>query len=203
MEQFIKFATEIKNQFEQRNKEQDTRFKELMLMRHLGINNRVKLIDGYSNYAVSDIGNVYNVKTKRKLKPSINDDGYYFVCLNNNGEQKMKTIHRLVALAFIPNTHNELNVFHIDGNDKNNNIENLKWVTKAEYSRSRKKRENATSIYFGVNFKKDKKRWRAQIKINGKTKHIGYFANEKDAAKAYDRVAREHNYTTANFNFKE
>lgn len=42
------------------------------------------------------------------------------------------TIHRLVALAFIPNNDNKEQVDHIDGNKSNNNVKNLRWSTAFE-----------------------------------------------------------------------
>ena len=44
---------------------------------------------------------------------------------------------------------------------------------------------NKTSKYIGVNWKKQNKKWRAAIKINGKAKHLGYFDDELEASNAY------------------
>lgn len=46
-----------------------------------------------------------------------------------------------------------------------------------------------TSVYRGVRWRKDKQKWCAEIRINGKTIHLGYFLNESEAAIAYDRKA--------------
>lgn len=48
---------------------------------------------------------------------------------------KNRSIHRLVAFAFVPNPLNLNEVHHIDNNKKNNKVENLKWVTRAENMR--------------------------------------------------------------------
>lgn len=47
-------------------------------------------------------------------------------------KRKMLTVHRLVALAFIPNPDNLPVVDHIDGDPRNNNVNNLRWVTHSE-----------------------------------------------------------------------
>ena len=62
------------------------------------------------------------------LKPKRQRNGYLKVRI---GSKEMR-VHRLVALAFIPNPMNKPDVNHIDGNKENNRVENLEWVTKSE-----------------------------------------------------------------------
>ena len=58
------------------------------------------------------------------------DYGYVTMCYG--GETCHSSIHALVAKAFIPNPKNKPEVNHIDGNKRNNTVENLEWVTRAE-----------------------------------------------------------------------
>jgi len=58
-----------------------------------------------------------------------------------------------------------------------------------------------TSGYKGVVRQKDCNRWRAQIKVNGKCKHLGLFVNIKDAARAYDEAAEKYFGEFAHKNF--
>lgn len=88
----------------------------------------LKQIKGFPNYLVDNFGNVYNGLTNKKLKPFTNNKGYLMLDLQG----KKKTIHRLVAIAFIENKNNKSQVNHIDGNKKNNNANNLEWVTAFE-----------------------------------------------------------------------
>ena len=68
-----------------------------------------------------------------KLIPATIANGYQKVLIYYKpGKRKQVSIHRLVACAFIPNPNNLPQVNHIDGNKKNNNIDNLEWVTSSE-----------------------------------------------------------------------
>ena len=88
-----------------------------------------KPIPGFEYYSVSSIGRVKNPFGKI-LKPSINHKGYLKVYLNSEYiKHKQMTIHRAVALAFIPNPNDLAQVNHINHNKCDNRIENLEWCT--------------------------------------------------------------------------
>lgn len=116
-------------------------------------------------YLVSSNGIVKTAKTGRLLTPIIDARGYERVCLFKVNREKRYKVHRLVAITFIPNPENKPQVNHKDGNKRNNNVDNLEWVTNEEnmhhsretglhdghrqFCESRKKRVIATNIDSG------------------------------------------------------
>lgn len=84
-------------------------------------------------YLISNLGRVKN-KSGNIMKPYLAKNGYYFVTLNCNSKRKTITLHRLIALAFIPNPLNKTMVNHIDGCKTNNDLSNLEWCTPKENS---------------------------------------------------------------------
>ncbi|HDX9500157.1 TPA: HNH endonuclease [Bacillus thuringiensis] len=68
----------------------------------------------------------------RELSVSIGKTGYKVIGLYCKGKQKMYKVHRLVALAFIPNPENKNIINHINGDKTNNFVENLEWTTQKE-----------------------------------------------------------------------
>jgi hypothetical protein len=90
-----------------------------------------KPIESFENYEVSTLGRIKNTTTDRMLKVN-NKGGYLCISLVNSFGKRSFKVHRLVALAFIPNPENKTDVNHMDKNKHNNNISNLEWNTRAE-----------------------------------------------------------------------
>jgi hypothetical protein len=142
-------------------------------------------------YAVSNFGNVVNMKTGRILKPTISNE-YYKVDLYNNGVKKPHKVHRLVGLTFIQNPENKPCLDHFDRNKLNNNENNLRWCSFQENQRNRIKQQSTSSIYKGVSYQKRDDVWQANIKINYKRIHLGSYKTEDEGGLAYNNYILEH-----------
>lgn len=85
-----------------------------------------KEIKGFENkYTIYDDGRIYSKITKKFLTPHYNKKGYLTVELGG----KEYKVHRLLAIAFIPNPNNYKVVHHKDENKLNNSLDNLEWTT--------------------------------------------------------------------------
>lgn len=149
-----------------------------------------KSIEGAPFYEVSNLGRVRSidrevtvspkgktpytsVKKGRVLRLSTNKYGYYTVSFYlHTGKEVTKTVHRLVAEAFIPNPENKPTVNHIDGDIKNNKVDNLEWATMMEQM-----------IHAAENNLMAKKLKSQKIRVFGKDgTHVGDFISQKQCA---------------------
>lgn len=99
-------------------------------------------IRGYPDYLISNYGRVYSCKTDKLI--SVSSGKYKSVRLCKNGKEYRFSIHRLVAMHFIPGEDDGLVVNHIDGNKQNNYETNLEWCTQRD--------NNIHAITHGLNF---------------------------------------------------
>lgn len=158
-------------------------------------------------YEISNLGTVrrkadsaYYYRNRTHIKPYVNNKGYLCVNLYKNSKMYKFQVHRLIAINFIPNPNNLPEVNHIDGVKLNNSIGNLEWCTHQQNTQhawdtglhtvrngtASSKRQNSTSIYRGVSWSEQRKRWCVYITVDKKHYGVGRFKNEIEAAKAYD-----------------
>lgn len=87
-------------------------------------------------YQVSNLGNIRRKGCNlcaHPLRVRSQPQGYRQVSIYlPNKKQRSRMIHRLIAIAFIPNPENKPTVNHLDGNKENNAIANLEWATYSE-----------------------------------------------------------------------
>lgn len=103
--------------------------------------------DEITDYIISSFGYVISVKKDKnfypkRLTPWLHKDHLY-IALVINGKKKNFQVHRLVAMAFMPNPDKKPIVHHIDKNPINNDLSNLMWVTEKEHKFFHKDELNA------------------------------------------------------------
>ena len=140
---------------------------------------------------ISNTGLVKNIKTNRILK-YCNKKRYYTVALHQNGQRKDRYVHRLVALAFLPNPNNLSYVNHKDHNIHNNNVNNLEWCTSSEnarhsYENNRRKNEYLT-----------KRKHVQQIMVNATKKRVAQYDLQNNLIATYESAAEAARQTNIN-----
>ena len=91
-----------------------------------------KLVNGHENYSINEDGTVIHTKTGKIKKAWLGKVGYYYLDLYQNNKSTKIALHRILAMAFIPNPDNKKTVNHIDGDKTNNSLSNLEWATYSE-----------------------------------------------------------------------
>ncbi len=162
-------------------------------------------IKGYENlYLIDRQGNVFSIRRNKTLKPYLSfkfsNLFYYSFTFSVGGKRKNHTLHKLLASTFIENPLNLNVVDHINGDTKDNRLENLRWCTLSQNRINSKKAKGKTSEYRGVSWNKDKKKWVAQGRIDGKVVRLGSFNSEIDASNCYNEYAKNYHGDFALFN---
>jgi hypothetical protein len=129
-------------------------------------------IQNYPNYLIYPDGRVWSkprYHTKGGfLKQQFDTHGYKHVGLYKNGKPKTLKVHRLVAIHYIPNPNDYIQVDHIDRDKSNNDISNLRWVTSSENNQNIGLRKDNKSGIKNVYYKPNRDCWEYTKMINGK-----------------------------------
>ncbi len=149
-----------------------------------------KEIPGYrGRYSIDRNSAVFSWKNGVIKKQTLYQ-GYRFVNLWKNNRQKLIGVHRLMLLAFVGPPPSGFVSDHKNRVRSDNRIENLRYVS---LSVNNHNRTSVTNHGFkGVHFypKPLTKPWSAEIKCNGKHTRSHYYRTAKEAAFAYDRMAK-------------
>ena len=100
-------------------------------------NEFVDIVGYEGKYKINRLGDVFSIKSKKNICVNkINTKGYKCVCLCVGYEKKYIETHRLLAIHFIPNPDNLPQIDHIDRNKLNNDLSNLRWVSRQTNARN-------------------------------------------------------------------
>lgn len=170
-------------------------------------------IKDYPNYLIYEDGRVYSkdrqsIYTKgkrigmirnikgRKLTPTIGFNGYYrYVLIDTNNNRKYPTLHRLLAIHYIPNPNNYKFVDHINRDRLDNRLENLRWVSQTENNNntnvpSTNKSGHKNIYYMASESHKDrKKRW--VFRRGGDYPIMKYFLTKEEAIDFKEKFCKE------------
>ena len=191
------------------------------------LNNNIEIwkpvVEFPTQYEVSNLGRVrsiaknnlnwqstfHKIKSQHKTKTS----NYMYVMLSINNKPVSRSVHRLVAEAFIPNPSNKRTVNHIDGNKANNCVSNLEWNTLGEnhkhaFKTGLRKGTNTGnktglgSKYYNVIHVQTKTgiSYRVCIKHKGKRICQKQFRSEVDAALYVNEIYKQYGITDRPFN---
>ncbi len=94
---------------------------------------RWKDVKGYEGlYSVSEDGRVYSIRYSKMMKPWTHPDGHAQVRLWLDGKRTTWYVHRIVASTFLKPEEGREVVRHLDGNPRNNHVDNLAWGTQSD-----------------------------------------------------------------------
>lgn len=167
-------------------------------------------INNYDHlYEVSSIGRIRNKRRGHICKPFRRK--YLAVGLSKKGSVKIHSVHRLVAIAFIPNPENKPTVNHVNGDKFNNHINNLEWATFSEQQKHsikaglRNPMLNPMKGKYGFNHNRSK----AVSSIDSNGNVLGVYGSTREAARALgltqtsvSKCCRDQLKQTKGFQFK-
>lgn len=131
-------------------------------------------------------GKLFHKKNGKQAANTVHIKGYRY----GNVAGRSFLAHRLAWIIYngeYPSGY----IDHKNGNKTDNRIANLRDVLPGQNSANRFPTKGSNSKYLGVCFVAALGKFKSAITKNGKTKHLGLFSDEIEAAKAYDKAARE------------
>lgn len=146
-------------------------------------------------YQVSNLGNIKSLKFNKEkiIKSGVNSRGYLMVVLSNQSIRETRSVHSLVAEAFLnhKSIKSKIVIDHINDVKTDNRLDNLQ-VVSHRYN-TYKTKNKYSSTFKGVHFVNRNKKWIAKIVINKKVKQLGMFDCELKAHLAYQNALKKYN----------
>lgn len=140
------------------------------------------------------VRNIHNFNL-RAVAGSTKSPNKYVRFSNGTGKGNSLRLHRVIMEWILGRKlHSSEMVDHINGNTLDNTQDNLRVATRKQnrYNVGARASKNRTSQYKGVRWMKRRNTWHARIKKDGVEYHLGYFDDERDAARAYNNAAQKY-----------
>ena len=146
-------------------------------------------LKGYEKlYKINKNGEIWSNYYNKIMTPTLNGSGYYIIEITKDGVVKQTTIHRLLAIQYIPNPNNLKMVDHIDRNKTNNCLENLRWASCRTNNLNMNKTPNSghSNIYIDIHTV-----FVVNIRANG-NRYNKRFKKLEDAIAWRDKIIEEY-----------
>ncbi|MGA2092655.1 MAG: AP2 domain-containing protein [Sedimentisphaerales bacterium] len=155
---------------------------------------------GHGKYTILDSRDYYRLRHYRWFAVAQGGNFYaHRFAIIKNTTSKQVSMHREIKNAPKNRIVDHHNIVTLD-----NRRANLRLATRSQNSCNRKKiKTKCSSRFVGVTIDKRNGRWIAHITYGGKTRHLGSFDSEIDAAKAYDKAARKYFRRFVRLNFPD
>lgn len=147
------------------------------------------------------LGRLQKDGTRKEIFTGKDRGGYHRSYGLNTYPENMRS--RLVWFAVNGPIPEGMEINHKNHDRADDRIENLELVTRAENNRYRNKQKNNTTGYKGVSWYKEQNKFKTEIRVNRKKKYLGFYACPIEAARVYDKAAREHFGRFAILNFPD
>jgi len=156
-------------------------------------------IKDYEDYLIYNDGLVFSKKRNIFMKTNLTRDGYEIVQISNKNGVMAKTIHRLVAIHYLPNPQNKPTVDHINRIKTDNRVENLRWATHSENNLNKGLIKTNTSGFKNITKQKSKSCkqgffWCFRPLVNGKKKVIKVSIDKEKLIEFAEKWYEENNY---------
>ncbi len=140
------------------------------------------------NYSIVDDED-FNIQSKFRWHPTKGGYIYRTIRLDKNTTKSIYLHREILGVSYVD--HRVKQVDHINHNKLDNQKINLRIITDAQNKQNRPSVKGSNSKYRGVSFHKKIKKWQAYGSVNGKSKYLGYFDDEKEAAKVASNWRKE------------
>jgi hypothetical protein len=135
-----------------------------------------------------ETGDIKNKKTNHTYKPHTSGSNYVTVCINKTPYAAHRVIWKMVN-GQMPT---DMTIDHIDLDKSNNRLSNLRIANRYQQGYNRAPYTNTVTGFRGVTYDKDRREYKARIRVEKKRLILGWFKNVEDARQAYIEASKKY-----------